>query len=353
MNHSDQPEALPGLDVPHVQRMLAEGRITSAEFVRDCLARIEAYDQDHGSRPGLHAVVAVNEDALADAEALDAARAAGRVLGPLHGIPVLVKEVFNVKGMPTTAGLGSLLKRLVAPADATVIGKLRHAGAIILAHTDAGSTDSANPFDHSKSPGGSSSGNGAGLAASYAPVAIGECTMGSTRIPAAWTSTVGFRPTTGLVSMNGVAPMSWSYDTPGPMATTVEDIALLMDVIAGFDPEYPTSKKINIPRTYAEYLDNSYLNDKKIGIYEPFMRASDTAISDVARAAAADMEALGARVVSLDEEVTFEVERTPPGGELLWEVAGSRGLNHNAGFDKGSELWPARNLWLAGFDGWP
>lgn len=345
-NASVEPAGLRSLDAAQLQQMLADGDITSVELVQACLDRIKAYDHEHGGEPGLDAIIQLNEHALEDARKLDEERTNAHVRGPLHGIPILLKEIYNVKGMPTPAGMGDLMRNIEAPEDALIVRKLRDAGAIILAHTDAGFANVGNPFDRTLSPGGSSAGNGAGLAAAYAPVAIGEDTMGSPRIPAAWTSTVGFRPTTGLVSMNGAASRSLTYDAPGPQATTVADIAQLMDVIAGFDPDYPASVKMNMPTTYAKYLDKNYFKGKKIGIYQPFMLASDDTVRGVIQNAAAEMEALGAELVALDDAV-FPIAQSPPGTELLREIAGDRGLNHDAGFEEGSELGPSMDLWLS------
>jgi amidase len=345
-NASVEPAGLRRLDAAKLQQMLADGDITSVELVQAYLKRIKAYEQEYGDESGLAAIIQLNEHALQDASKLDEERANGHARGPLHGIPILLKEIYNVKGMPTPAGMGDMMRNIVAPEDALIVRKLRDAGVVILAHTDAGIANVGNPFDRTLSPGGSSAGNGAGLAAAYAPVAIGEDTMGSPRIPAAWTSTVGFRPTTGLVSMNGAASRSLTYDTPGPQATTVADIAQLMDVIAGFDPGYPASVKMNMPTTYAQYLDKNYLKGKKIGIYQPFMLASDDTVRRVIQNAAAEMAELGAELVALDDAV-FAIAQSPPGTELLREVAGDRGLNPDAGFEEGSELGPSMDLWLA------
>lgn len=341
-----EPECLNSLDAGHLQQMLTEGRFTSTELVQAYVARIDAYDDKYDDQPGLDAIVQINEHALQDARRLDEERARGHVRSPLHGIPLLLKEIYNIKGMATPAGLGRMMRDIPAPDDAFIVRKLREAGLIILGHTDAGSADAGNPFDQTLNPGGSSEGNGAAMAAAYAPVSIGEDTMGSPRIPAAWTSTVGFRPTTGLVSMRGAAPLTLTYDTPGPQATTVRDLALLMDVIAGFDPDYPASVAMDMPSTYTGYLDKSYLKGRKIGIYTPAMLASDDVVRRVIENAAAEMKALGAELVTLDGTV-INVGRPPPGAELLREFAGSRGLNHAAGFEEGREYVVAMDLWLA------
>jgi amidase len=341
-----EPAGLNRLDAAQLQQMLTAGEITSMKLVQAYLARINAYDKEYGDQPGLDAVIQLNEHALQDAKKLDEERANGHVRGPFHGVPVLLKEIYNVKGMPTPAGLGEMMKNIVAPEDAFIVRKLREAGAIILAHTDAWSANAGNPFDQTLNPGGSSAGNAAGLAAAYAPIAIGEDSLGSARIPAAWTSTVGFRPTMGLVSMNGAAPIYLTYDTPGPQATTVQDVARLMDVIAVFDPNYPSSVKMDMPSTYTQHLDKDYLKGRKIGIYAPFMLDSDDTVRRVIENAAAELEQLGAKVVTLHDGIS-PVERPPAGMELLREIAGNLGLNHTAGFEEGSEFGSATDLWLS------
>ena len=150
----------------------------------------------------------------------------------------------------------------------------------------------------------------------------------------------------GLVSMNGAAPILLTYDTPGPQATMVLDVAQLMDVIAGFDPNYPSSVKMDMPSTYTKHLDKDYLRGKKIGIYAPFMLASDDTVRRVIENAATELEQLGAKVVTLHDGIS-PVERPPAGTELLREIAGSRGLNFTAGFEEGSDLYLATDLWLA------
>jgi amidase len=342
-------EGIRGMDAAGIQEMLNNGETNSVRLVRAYLERIEAYDSAYRDQPGVRAVVNVNKRALADAQALDDERSHGKVRGPLHGIPILIKDAIDVEGMPTTAG-SKLLADLIAPDDAAVVSKLSKAGAIVIAKTSPDLMDTRNPFDQTKSAGFSSSGNGAGLAAGYAPLAIGEDTMGSIRIPTSLTSTVGFRPTTGLVSMDGSNRFSLTYDTLGPMTTTVRDAAVLLDVIAGYDPADPTSVKIDRPSTYTEHLNTTFLQGKRIGIFEPFILASDDAISEIVRTAAHDMEKQGATVVSIAHDWGWAA---PP------EVSKLLGQEMAGGYTVLSEWWglyesaDARDLWLSGFKGKP
>jgi amidase len=226
--------------VAELRAALAGGELTSAALAEGCLTRIAALD-DAG--PGLRAVIAVAPPALADAARADAERATRGHL-PLHGIPVLVKDNLDVAGMPTTGGSLTLAGN-VAAADAAVVRRLREAGAVILAKTNltelavTGTTvgslrgQTRNPYDLTRTPGGSSGGTGAGLAAGYAPLGLGSDTFNSIRSPASACALVGVRPTRGLVDRAGLLPFGPSQDEVGPMARTADDAARLLDVLAG------------------------------------------------------------------------------------------------------------------------
>jgi amidase len=225
---------------------LAAGRTTSAELTRALLDRMAAVD-DAG--PGLRAVLAVSGDALDQAAALDAERAAGTVCGPLHGIPVLVKDNIEAVGLPGTAGSLALAGRVVER-DSPLVASLRAGGLVVLGATNlsewanmrspcSASGWSAvggltgNPWALDRSAGGSSSGSGAALAAGLAPLAIGTETDGSITCPSSLNGVVGLKPTVGLLSTEGVVPIAASQDAPGPMARSVRDVALLLDVLTG------------------------------------------------------------------------------------------------------------------------
>ena len=287
-------------------------RITCRELVNLYLNRIQAYDKEG---PRLNAVQTVNSRALQEAEHLDAAYASSGPVGPLHCIPVLLKDQVETSDMPTTYG-SVIFKEFVPRRDATITMKMKKAGAIILAKTNmgefaAGYIGSAfgvarNPYDPARSPSGSSSGSGAGIAGNFATVGIGEDTGGSVRGPAALNSLVGLRPTLPLVSRFGMMPATPSQDTLGPIARTVKDAALLLDVIAGYDPNDPVTVYAagQVPATYTAFLNKDGLRGARLGVIrEPFDPKTDTASDDYKKVKAvldkglADLKRLGAEVV--------------------------------------------------------
>ena len=224
-----------------LQAAQTDGRVTSRGLVESYLARIRAYDQ---AGPRLNAVVILNPAAVDEADALDRERAATGPRGPLHGIPVLVKDNFDAVGLPTSGGaLG--LATLQPVADAYQVKRLRDAGAVILGKTTmhelaAGITtissltdQTRNPYDPTRVPGGSSGGTGAAVGASFAAAGMGSDTCGSIRIPAANQNLVGLRGTQGLSSRTGVMPLSSTQDIAGPLARTVTDLAIMLDATVG------------------------------------------------------------------------------------------------------------------------
>jgi len=270
------------------------GRVTSEELVLAYQARIAAYD-DAG--PELNGILALNAAALSEARARDAERRAGFVRGPLHGIPVLVKDNIDVAGMPTTAGSLALAASF-PPDDAALVRKLRAAGAVILGKTSL--TEFANfltsgmpsgyhslggfglnPYDPRPAPngdgrpvltpGGSSSGTGIAIAASLAAAGVGTETSGSILSPASSNGLVGLKPTLGLISRDGILPITADQDTPGPMARTVRDCALLLSALAGFDPADPATADCAVrngpcPGDYTRFLDKHALVGARIGV---------------------------------------------------------------------------------------
>jgi amidase len=244
------------LGVAELRRRFDAREMTSVELLTLLLERIEAIDR---KGPSLHAVLAVSDDALDVAAQLDAERSAGRVRGPLHGIPVLVKDnIDTATGAPTTAG--SLALATTRPgADAWVVRQLRSAGAIVLGktnlsewanfrsrHSSSGWSgcggQTRNPYVLDRSPSGSSSGSGVAVAAGLAPLALGTETDGSILSPSAVSGLVGIKPTVGRVSRTGVVPVSATQDTVGPMARSVADAAELLAVISGPDPADPATR---------------------------------------------------------------------------------------------------------------
>jgi aspartyl-tRNA(Asn)/glutamyl-tRNA(Gln) amidotransferase subunit A len=280
------------------------------------LRRIERYDQE------LHAFVTVSgEIARAQAAAADEASRRGERLGPLHGIPVALKDNIDTAGVRTTAGSRFFADR-VPSRDSEVARRLREAGAVLLGKTALhefayGATTQnphhgacRNPWDRARIPGGSSGGSGAALAAGMCAVALGTDTGGSVRIPAALNGVSGLRPTLGRVSNRGVFPITWSFDTVGPMARSVADLAPLLAVLAGFDPEDSSSVR-RAPDNYLAGLELD-LEGMRVGLAGGFY-AEDVDEENLAaiRAAAEVFERLGAVV----EEVEL------PGAAEAFEAA--------------------------------
>jgi Asp-tRNA(Asn)/Glu-tRNA(Gln) amidotransferase A subunit family amidase len=271
---------LENLTVAQMQQQMAAGQLTSVQLTRAYLNRIA---QVNSRGPGLNAVRLVNPRALQDAAVLDLERATGHVRGPLHGIPVLVKDNTDVAGLPTTAG-NVALQSSVPDRDSTVVARLRAAGAVILGKTNL--TEFANfmtngmpsgysslggqvlnPYDADASPSGSSSGSAAAAAAGLAAVTIGTETSGSIVSPAQAQGDIGLRPTVGLVSRTGILPISATQDTAGPIARTVADAAAELQAIAGKDPDDPATA--GAPDTVPDYLGalkTTALQGARIGV---------------------------------------------------------------------------------------
>ena len=262
--------------IDDIHAVFKSGKLTARQLVQAYLDRIAIYDK---RGPNINAIITLNDDALEDADRLDAAYRTSGLIGPLHGIPILVKDEIDIAGMPTTLGT-QVFKDYRPPRDAFPIEKLRKAGAIILGKTTlseyaAGDTYGSmfgitrNPYDLERTAGGSSGGSGAALAANFSTVAIGEETFASIRRPAGWNGVASLRPTPGLVSRSGM----WDgYPSPtaqmGPMARSVKDLALLLDGMAGYDPEDPvTALGIGmVDGSYTRFLDKDGLKGARIGI---------------------------------------------------------------------------------------
>ncbi len=298
--------------IDDVHAAFAAGQLTCRELVEGYLARIEAYDQ---AGPALNAIEYVNPRAAEEAEALDAAFAESGLTGPLHCVPVLLKDQVETRDMPTTYG-SALFEGFMSGRDGTIVTRMREAGAIILAKTTMGEFASRyvgsgfgiirNPYDPTRNPSGSSGGSGAGAAANFGLVAIGEDTGGSIRGPAAVHSLVGLRPTLPLVSRHGMMPANPSSDTLGPMTRTVRDAAILLDAIAGYDPNDPVTAYAagRTPDSYVDGLDADGLRGARIGVVREPMDAETDPESDDYRQvrrlvdrAVADLRRLGAEVV--------------------------------------------------------
>lgn len=308
--------------------LLREGRVTSLQLVRGYLRRISAYEGAYGDQPGVNAVILrMDAKATAEARVLDAERAAGRARGPMHGIPVLVKDNYDLAGTATSDG-SLALKDFRPVDDSTQVARLRAAGAVVIAKTNLhefayGITSisslggqTRNPFDQTRNPGGSSGGTGAGLAAGFGAVGMGSDTCGSIRIPAAQNSLVGLRPTLGLSSRDGIAPMSATQDVGGPIARSVTDVAMVLDATVGYDvQDAVTAASIGkVPTTYTSSLSPTGLQGRRLGVLVDYLgtSAAEQPTTALVEAAAADMAAQGA---------TVERVAVPPA--LLAAVAGS------------------------------
>ena len=276
--------------IDQLQAMMAKGEASSVDLTRAYLARIAAMDR---SGPALRSVIAINPDALDQARALDAERKAGRVRGPLHGVPVLFKDnIETADRMATTAG-SLALKDNVTRRDAPVVAELRRAGAVILGKTNlsewanirsthAMSGWSAvgglvkNPYALDRTACGSSSGSGAAVAASFATAAVGTETDGSVVCPSSINGLVGLKPSIGLVSRTHVVPISHSQDTPGPMARSVRDVALLFSAMVAPDPADPATAGA-VRKDYAAGLTTAALSGLRVGVIRPKDLPADVA----------------------------------------------------------------------------
>ena len=319
-------DSRPGFDVAEksvreLGAAMADGAVTAVDLVAAYLERIEAFDQ---RGPALNAMIAINPRAAEVAAERDAERAAGNVRGPLHGIPVVVKDNYDTADMPTTAGTLGLATSL-PPDDATQVRRLREAGAIILGKTNMhelarGITTVAsfggqtrNPYDPARNPGGSSGGTGAAVGAGFGAFGMGSDTCGSIRIPSAHHALVGLRGTRGLASGDGIVPLSLTQDIGGPLARTVRDLAYALDATVGFDPADETTRlsEGNVPETYLTALNREGLAGARLGIVPAMFDEGDAGrpVREVIERAAEDMERLGATVVEIEEFDPAEITR--------------------------------------------
>ena len=294
------------------------GALTSERLVELCLARIETYDK---SGPELNAVITVNPHALERARELDAERKRQGPRSPMHGIPVVLKDNYDTADLPTTAG-SFMLAGSLPPDDAFVVNKLRQAGAIILAKLNMSEFASGgplssiggptrNPHDPARSPSGSSGGTGAAVAAAYAPIGLGTDTGGSVRGPAAANGIVGLKTTHGLLSRDGIVPLGLSFDTAGPMARNVSDVATALGVMTGIDPADASTVKSagKFDTDYTQFLDRTALQGARIGIARDFLER-DPDVDWVVEASLEAMRAAGATIVDVSfPEWLLESER--------------------------------------------
>jgi amidase len=308
-----RPFDLEEATIAELQQRMTSGRDTARSLVEKYTARIEAIDRNG---PALHSVIELNPDALAIADRLDAERASGRVRGPLHGIPLLIKDnIATGDRMMTTAGSAALAGP-PAPRDAFIVARLREAGAVILgktnlsewanfrsAHASSGWSgrggQTRNPYALDRSPSGSSSGSAAAAAANLCAAAVGTETDGSIVSPSSNNSLVGVKPTLGLLSRSGIVPIAHSQDTAGPMARTVADAAALLTAMAAADPgDAATTARRGAGRIdYTKSLDADGLKGARIGVVRNRLFGQNPAADALAEAAIAVMKSRGADIV--------------------------------------------------------
>ncbi|HEX9788433.1 MAG TPA: amidase family protein, partial [Candidatus Binatia bacterium] len=318
--------------IDQVHAAYKSGEFTCRRLVQMYLDRIESYDQ---KGPAINAIISLNADALKEADRLDAAFTSSGPIGPLHGIPIIMKDQADAVGMPTTLG-SVLFKDYYPDRDAFVVDKLKKAGAIILAKATLGELgggdthgslfgSTRNPYDLERTAGGSSGGSGASVSANFCTVAVGQEGFASIRRPSTWNCVAGMRPTAGLVSRSGVyAGWPSVNGSLGPMARTVTDLAKLLDVMAGYDPDDPVTARGagHIRENFTASLDQDGLKNKRIGILrqsmgydaEPGSEDFDK-ITEIFDKAVADLKAAGAEII---EPVTI-----PDLNSLLAKRAGS------------------------------
>ena len=328
---------IPFLSVAELGRLLQSRELSPVEATEAYLERIERVD------PTINSYITVTRDeARQAAREAEQAIASGNYLGPLHGVPVAVKDQFNTKGIRTTAG-STILWDNVPDEDAEVVAKLKQAGAVLLGklnlsefalgesfHHPGGTP--RNPWDLTRNPGISSSGSAAATAAFLCATSLAEDTGGSTRIPAAWTGLAGLRPTWGRVSRRGVEPVCWSMDTVGPISRSVEDCAITFQAIAGHDPQDPYTWDTPVP-DYRQALAGGVVG-LRVGVVREKMTGDDLdpQIKSAVEAAAAQLGELGASV----QEVSIPiVESAGAISKCITDMEGAavhyQGLKERAG----------------------
>jgi amidase len=323
------------VSITDLQARLQSGKSTARDLCQQYLARIA---EINAKGPAINAVIELNPDALSIADALDKERKAGKVRGPMHGIPVLIKDNIDTGDkMQTTAGALALAGNHAAH-DSFVARQLRAAGAIILGKTNLSewanfrSTHSAsgwssrggqthNPYVLDRTPSGSSAGSGAAASASLCAVAVGTETNGSIVSPSSCNGLVGLKPTVGLVSRTGIIPISATQDTAGPMARTVRDAAILLGALAGADPADSATKSIPTPSKpidYTRLLRPDALKGQKLGVEKSHL-ASQTAGGELLRQAVAVLKAQGATIVEVDVRTATQAIGEAEYSVLLYE----------------------------------
>ena len=329
------------ITIDQLQQKMQSGEYTSRSITEMYLKRIDVMDK---KGPAINAVIELNAEALAIADAMDKERKDGKVRGPLHGIPVLIKDNINTgDAMMTTAGALALVGN-IAVRDAFIIKQLRDAGAVLLGKTNLSewanfrSTRSTsgwssrggqtkNPCILDRNPCGSSSGSGAAVAANFCAVAIGTETDGSVIAPASFCGIVGIKPTVGLLSRSGIIPISKTQDTAGPMARTVKDAAILLSALTGVDEEdaVTNESKDKAQTDYTKFLDVNGLKGKRIGVEKSFLKGHEGMVG-LYKGAIDVLKSQGATIVEV--ELMKKTSEAGPAELTVFKYEFKDGVNH-------------------------
>jgi len=309
--------------IDEIHDAMDAGEVTSEELVTTYLDRIDEYDKNG---PEINSVITINDEAVDRAIELDEAHSSEGFVGPLHGIPVLIKDQAETEDITTTFG-SEACTNYIPDSDAAIVTRIKQAGGIVLAKTNLPDWASAyfgyssangqtkNPYDLERDPGGSSSGSGAGVAANLATIGTAEDTGGSVRVPAANCNLFGIRVTTGLISRVGHSPLVPRQDTPGPVARTAADMTRFLDVLVGYDKDddWSGATAQTSVDSYTEYLNTDGLEQKRIGVLrDAFGGKSDprgTPVNDVMESALKTMADAGAELIdpvsipNLDQQI--------------------------------------------------
>lgn len=319
------------ITIAELQQGLQSGKYSSVKLAELYLTRISEIDQ---GRHDLKSVIEVNPEALLLAEQMDKERKQGKLRGPLHGIPIMIKDnIDTADKMHTTAGSIALADHIAAK-DAFVVAQLRKAGALIIGKTNLSewanfrSTRSSsgwssrggqtrNPYVINRSPCGSSSGSAVAVSANLCAVAVGTETDGSVIAPASFCGIVGIKPTVGLVSRSGIIPISATQDTAGPMTRTVADAAILLNAMVGVDPadSVTLNAKDKIAKDYTSFLDKNALKGKRIGVEQSFLKGRQEEVVALYQKTIDQLKELGATIVPVEL-----VKETGPLGEAEFQV---------------------------------
>ncbi|MGZ3757018.1 MAG: amidase [Mucilaginibacter sp.] len=326
--------------IAELQQKMESRELTSRAIVEMYLKRIDELDE---KGPKLNSVIELNPDSLAIADEMDRERKAGKVRGPMHGIPVLIKDNINTGDkMHTTAGALAIADN-IAQQDAFIVKQLRDAGAVLLGKTNLSewanfrSTRSTSgwssrggqtkmPYVIIRNPSGSSAGTGSSISASLATVGIGTETNGSIVSPSSVNGLVGIKPTVGLLSRSGIIPISITQDTAGPMARTVRDAAIFLSVLAGVDPNdsYTLAAKGKIEKDYTTFLDVNGLKGKRLGLEKTHLRGNET-VEILFHEAIELLKSKGAEIIEVD--LLTPIREVSRGETLVLQYEFKDGLN--------------------------